>query len=153
MFMSFDSGNSMFSYHKQWWEKFLVCFSKKYWDFSVNSKPIISLFQRNYDFRIFTVRDYFFFIQIEFPMNSVSKTTPKVLSRKLVWNNVKRLNFRARTADVTYCADVNRKEGNDKESMQIPNTFRSKTTKVKKKKAFNSPLRQPPPSPQIKINK
>ena len=40
---------------------FLLCFSMKHRDFSVKSKPIISLFKQwKYDFWIFIVLDYFF---------------------------------------------------------------------------------------------
>ena len=74
-------------------------------DFSVKSKSIFSLFQ--YDFRMTTVWDYFCYIlEIEFLMNSGSKAAKGLRRSILVWNYVKRLTFRIRTADGTYCSDV-----------------------------------------------
>ena len=55
-------------------------FSVKYRDFSVKSKPIISLFQTmklRLGFSLFGIT---FFLPIEFPINSGSKTSPKDLT-------------------------------------------------------------------------
>ena len=87
---------------------FILRFPVKYRDFSVKSESIISLFSNSeimtYGFSLFGTT---FFLEIEFPTHSGSKTLPKGLSHSVfAWNYVKRLTFRVRTADVTYCTDV-----------------------------------------------
>ena len=65
---------------------FRLCFLVKYSDFLVKAKPIIILFQtmklRLSDCHCFGLP---FFLQIEFRMNSVSKTLPKGLRRSTLF--------------------------------------------------------------------
>ena len=83
--------------------------SVKYRQFSVKSKPIITLSQtmelRLLDFHCLGL--LFFFFQSNSQWLLGLKLRHKALRRGiLVWNYVRRLTLRARTTDVAYCAET-----------------------------------------------